>query len=194
MVFETIYTQTRRDTRFFVTDSLGAARIRALSLEAFTITSTSSEVKETRPVAEKADIIVQYPDCFTGIGKHEGQKHITLDPTVQPVIHTSRRVPLEGILPKIRGGKNFSILEAKSEYWNVQLVWQSSYLTTVNSPLGRYRFLRMPFGLRMADLEVVFQQGMNQLLEGYKGVTSSARRRSKSCELIVGHFLVGAAG
>ena len=47
----------------------------------------------TRPVADKAGLIAQYPDCFTEIGKFEGQYHITLDPTVQPVIHQARGVP-----------------------------------------------------------------------------------------------------
>ena len=36
----------------------------------------------------------QYPDCFNGIGKFQGQYHITVDPSVPPVVHAQRRVPL----------------------------------------------------------------------------------------------------
>ena len=68
---------------------------------------------------------------------------------------------LEEILPKYNGAKYFSILDAKSGYWNVELDEPSSYLTTFNSPFGRYRFLRMPFGLRMA--QDVFQHRIDQL-------------------------------
>ena len=64
------YQQTRRETRFFVTDAPGPAIIGLPSLEAVKIISLNCEVKETvaRPVADKADLIAQYPDCFTGIG------------------------------------------------------------------------------------------------------------------------------
>ena len=203
--------------------------------------SLNCEIKETvtRPVADKADLIPQYPNCFTGIGKFEGQYHITLDPTVQPVIHPARRVPfalkpdikaeldcmeqqgvirkvgegeptewvnslvyrrkangqlricldpkdlnkairrdyhvtptLEEIQPKFNGAKYFSIPDAKSGYWNVELDEPSSYLATFNSPFGRYRFLRMPFGLRMA--QDVFQHRIHQMIEGCPGVTGIA--------------------
>ena len=79
---------------------------------------------------------------------------------------------LEEILPKFNGAKSFSILDAKSGYWNVELDEPSSYLTTFNSPFERYRLLRMPFGLRMA--QDVFQQRINQLIEGCPGVTGIA--------------------
>ena len=38
--------------------------------------------------------MVQYPQCFDGIGKFEGQYHITIDPAIPPVIHSPRRVPI----------------------------------------------------------------------------------------------------
>ena len=41
-------------------------------------------------------------------------------------------------------------------------------LTTFNSPFGRYRFLRMPFGLKMA--QDVFQSKIDQTFEGCEGV------------------------
>ena len=115
------YQQTRREIRFFVTDAPGLAIIGLPSLEAFKIISFNCEVKETvtRPVADKADLIAQYPDCFTGIEKFEGQYHITLDPKdLKKAIRQSYHVTptLEEILPKFNGAKDFSILEAKSGY------------------------------------------------------------------------------
>ena len=63
--------------------------------------------------------------------------------------------------------KKFSILDAKSGYWNVELDEPLSYFTTFNSRFGRYRFLRMPFGLRMA--QDLFQHQIDQRLEGCPG-------------------------
>ena len=36
----------------------------------------------------------KYPDCFNGIGTFDGRYHIIIDPTVSPVIHPPRRVPI----------------------------------------------------------------------------------------------------
>ena len=58
---------------------------------------------------------------------------------------------LEEILPKLTGTTVFSIVDAKCGYWNDVLDKESSYLTTFNSPLGRYRFNRMNFGLKMSQ-------------------------------------------
>jgi hypothetical protein len=41
---------------------------------------------------------------------------------------------------------------------------ESSYLTTFNSPFGRYRFLRVPFGLISAQDE--FQRKVDETFEG----------------------------
>ena len=41
----------------------------------------------------KKELLIQYEDCFKGVGCFPGEFHITLDPTVPPVIHPPRRVP-----------------------------------------------------------------------------------------------------
>ena len=51
---------------------------------------------------------------------------------------------LEDVPPKINGAKCFSILDTRSGYWNIKLTQESSLLTTFNSPLARYSFLRRP--------------------------------------------------
>lgn len=45
---------------------------------------------------------------------------------------------------------------------------ESSYLTTFNTPFGRYRWLRMPFGLVSATEE--YQRRINEVLENLAGV------------------------
>ena len=58
---------------------------------------------------------------------------------------------LEEITPKLAGAKLLSKPDAHNGYWNVKLEEESSYLTTFNTPFGRYRFLRMLFGLQMSQ-------------------------------------------
>ena len=64
------------------------------------------------------------------------------------------------------------MLDAKCGYWNVTLDEESSFLTTFNSPFGRYRFLRMPFGLKMS--QDIFQHRVDQLYESLQGVVAIA--------------------
>lgn len=235
---------------FYVTEAEGPAIIglpTSLDLDLVTLNcsiqkspaTTSVSPASAKPVKDKDDLISQYPDCFDGIGKFQGQYHITLDPSVPPVVHAQRRVPLslrddikkelgemeaqgiiakvnegeptawvnslvyrrkpngtlrvcldpkdlnkaicrehhtiptlEEILPQLTGAKIFSIVDAKCGYWNIELDQESSYLTTFNSPFGRYRFLRMPFGLKMS--QDVFQYKIDQTFEGCKGVVGIA--------------------
>ena len=77
---------------------------------------------------------------------------------------------LEDTLARIPGAKFFSKLDAKSGYWQLKLTKEASFLTTFNSPFGRYRFLRMPFGLISAQDE--FQRKMDETFEGIPGVVA----------------------
>ena len=62
----------------------------------------------------------------------------------------------------------FPSYDAKDGFWSVHLDDASSHLTTFNTHKGRYRFLRMPFGLKMA--QDVFQMRMDQITERLPGI------------------------
>ena len=79
---------------------------------------------------------------------------------------------LEQITPKLTGAKLFSKLDARNGYWNVKLDEESSYLTTFNTPFGRYRFLRMPFGLRMS--QDIFQFKIDETYRDCQGAIGIA--------------------
>ena len=49
---------------------------------------------------------------------------------------------------------------------------ESSYLTTFNSPFGRYRVKSMPFELKMS--QEVFQTKIDEIFEGCEGVVGIA--------------------
>ena len=59
--------------------------------------SQVSDAKSTVPAAklrDKIDLTELYPTCFDGIGKFQGRYHITINPSVPPVVHAQRRVSL----------------------------------------------------------------------------------------------------
>ena len=68
---------------------------------------------------------------------------------------------IEDTAARLSGAKVFTVLDVKQGFWHIPLEEQSSYLTTFNSPFGRYRWLRMPFGINSAP--EVFQRNMHQL-------------------------------
>ena len=57
----------------------------------------------------------------------------------------------------------FSKLYAVSRFWQIQINDHSSKHCTFNTPFGRYRFTRMPFGIKSAP--EVFQNIMSQMVE-----------------------------
>ena len=59
-----------------------------------TISNFPEQPKETSPI-DKQDLIAQYPECFNGIGKFQGEHHITLDPSAPAVVHTPGRVSIQ---------------------------------------------------------------------------------------------------
>ena len=75
---------------------------------------------------------------------------------------------LDDVLPKLSGARVFSICDLKQGYHHVELDEESSYLTTFATPFGRYRWLRLPFGLKVSS--EIFQKRLCMALEGLEGV------------------------
>ena len=66
----------------------------------------------------------------------------------------------------------FSVVDAKEGFLQCPLDETSSYLTTMHTSYGRYRWLRMPFGINSAPEE--FQMRIATALEGLEGIASIA--------------------
>ena len=63
-----------------------------------------------------------------------------------------RRTPcyvrtIDDVLPKVSGTSHFSILDARSGFWQVELDDESSKLRTLSTPWGKCRWKRLPFRL-----------------------------------------------
>ena len=54
---------------------------------------------------------------------------------------------VEKLAASMPGATVFSCIYASSGYWQILLDKENSYLTAYNTPFGRYKYLRMPFGI-----------------------------------------------
>ena len=75
---------------------------------------------------------------------------------------------IEEILPELSKAKVFSVADARNGFCQVRLDARSSYLTTFWTPFGRYRWLRMSFGIATAPEE--YQRIQHEALEGPPGI------------------------
>ena len=75
---------------------------------------------------------------------------------------------IEDVLPDLSDANVFSKADLKDGFLHIELDEESSKLTTFQSPWGRYRWLRLPFGVSPAP--EYFQMKFHQNLEGLKGV------------------------
>lgn len=75
---------------------------------------------------------------------------------------------LEELSPELSKPRIFSSFDAKDGFYQVSLDEKSSKLNTFWMPLGRYHYLRMPFGIRLA-LEV-FESKLQECLADLHGV------------------------
>ena len=55
------------------------------------------------------------------------------------------------ISSQLNGEKIFTVIDMADCYWHIKLDEPSSYLSTFNTPFGRYKFNRLPFGLSCAS-------------------------------------------
>ena len=73
-------------------------------------------------------------------------------------------VTVEEVANRLAGAKSFTSLDACSGYWQLPVDDESSKLLTFNTPWGRYRFARLPFGTSPAP--ELYQREMDRLFEG----------------------------
>ena len=71
---------------------------------------------------------------------------------------------LDDVLPNMNKTKVFSKVDVKEAFWHVELDTESSLLTTMINQFGRYRWARLPFGLKVSS--ELFQKRLNEALKG----------------------------
>lgn len=131
--------------------------------------------KEDILIPLAADERSEWCNSFVCVPKSNGSVRLCIDPAQlnQAIIRPVHRgKTMQDILPTLAGARYFSILDAKSGFWNLQLDEESSHLTTFSTMYGRFRFCRLPFGLSCAgDL---FQRKIDEVLLGLKNLENIA--------------------
>ncbi|XP_046557148.1 uncharacterized protein K02A2.6-like [Haliotis rubra] len=115
----------------------------------------------------KVDEPTSWVNSMVVAPESNGEIRLCLDPTdLNKVVKREHyRMPtLQDITPKLVGQKYFTVLDAKSSFWQIPLDSQLSLLTIFNTPFGRYRFMRLPFGIKSAS--EIFQKRMDSAFEG----------------------------
>ena len=186
-------------------------------------------------ISSVEDLLRLYPNSFDRLGSLKGEYDIKVDPTVPPVQHARRKVPIESkaaieeaidymvkqdilepqieptpwvssvtypvkpigevrpcldardlnkaiirenhkpqtveeIAHQLAGAVVFTKADALKAFLQVHLTEESSKLLVINTHKGRYRFKRMPFGVKMS--QDVFQMKMDLIMERCPGVIS----------------------
>ncbi|XP_048252587.1 uncharacterized protein K02A2.6-like [Haliotis rufescens] len=117
-------------------------------------------------VIMKVEEPTEWVNSMVVVPKASGEIRLCLDPADlnKAIQREHYRMPtIQDVTSKIADHKYFTVLDAKSSYWQVQLDHDSSMLTTFNTPCGRYRFLRLPFGIKSAS--EVFQKRMDKIFD-----------------------------
>ncbi|CAH8491041.1 unnamed protein product [Dicrocoelium dendriticum] len=121
-------------------------------------------------VIAKVDEPTDWVSQVAIITKKSGDLRVCIDP--KPLNAALRReyftLPtLDDVLPELSKARLFTKVDLASAFWHVQLDEESSYLTTFGTPFGRFRWLRLPFGLKVSS--EIFQKRLMQALDDLPG-------------------------
>ncbi|KAL0867464.1 hypothetical protein ABMA27_008251 [Loxostege sticticalis] len=125
---------------------------------------------ESQKIIEKVEGPSEWVSSITVVKKANGDLRICLDPKElnNAIKREHFRLPsLDEIVSNLSGAKYFSTLDAYSGFWQVALD-ESSSLCTFNTPFGRYKFLRMPYGICSAS--EVFHKKIYENFDDIEGV------------------------
>jgi hypothetical protein len=103
--------------------------------------------------------------------KPNGKLRVCMDPRYLNTFLKRATYPLpdvESVFPKFRGAKFFSKLDMTAGFWQVLMDEASSKLCTFSTPFGRYRYLRLPFGISPAP--EVFHRIVADVIQDLVGV------------------------
>ena len=120
-------------------------------------------IKQTEPTPWVSSLM--YPK------KANGKLRICLDPKDlnKAITCENHKAPtLEEIAHVLTGATKFSKVDSNKAFFGMHLPEEASLLTTFNTHLGRYRFLCVPFGLKMS--QDIFQMRMDDIVAQCPGV------------------------
>ena len=125
-------------------------------------------------VIEKVGEPTEWVNSLVTVLKKNGDIRVCLDPRDlnRAIKREHYKLPTrEEVMAQFSNARYFSKLDASQGFWQLCLDERSSFLTTFNSPFGRYRYLRLPFGISSAP--EVYHKIIHEIFEGIEGVDTS---------------------
>ena len=126
---------------------------------------------EAMGVISKVDEPTPWCAGMVVVPKKSGEVRICVDlkplnKSVLREVHPLLKV--DETLAQLSGAKVFTKLDANSGFWQIPLSKESRLLTTFITPMGRYCFNKLPFGISSAPEH--FQKRMSAILSSLEGV------------------------
>jgi len=84
--------------------------------------------------------------------------------------HPIQMPTLNELSAKVKGSSVFSVLDCQNSYWQVPIDKESQHLLTFSTPVGRFRYKRLCFGLSSAP--EIYQRMMSDILRDLDGVVN----------------------
>jgi hypothetical protein len=115
--------------------------------------NTLDKLKEQNVIAD-VEQPTEWVSSLVVVEKKDGSLRLCLDPKSlnSAIMREQYVIPTPAdVQARLHDKKLFTVVDMKDAYWHVKLSEQSSFLTTFNTPWGRKRFLRMPFGICSAS-------------------------------------------
>ena len=119
---------------------------------------------EEQTMIAKVDVPTPWISNCLAIRKSNGAVRLCIDLT-----DLNKAIQRNQVLPKLKDAKIFFLVDAKDGFLQVKLTNESSCLTTFWTPFGKYRWLRMAFGLTSSPEE--FQRRLQLALDGLDGIS-----------------------
>ena len=122
-------------------------------------------------ILEKIEEPTQWMSQMAVATKRSGELRICIDPQAlnRALVRERYMLPtFEDVLPSLSGAQVFSKLDVADAFWHLELDDESSLLTAMGTPFGRYVWRRLPFGLSVSS--ELFQRSLHQALEGLPGL------------------------
>ncbi|GFS69044.1 retrovirus-related Pol polyprotein from transposon opus [Nephila pilipes] len=126
---------------------------------------------EKEGIVSKVNKPTDWVQSLVIVEKPNGNLRLCLDPRdLNKVIRREHyQIPCtDDIISRLEGKKIFSVVDLKDGFWHVPLDEVSSEICTCNTPFGRYKFNKLPFGIVSAP--EVFQKENQKLFGDIEGI------------------------
>lgn len=108
---------------------------------------------EQKNIISKVNYPTDWVNSLMIVEKPNGSLRLCLDPKPlnKYICREHYLIPkCDNILSRLVGKKMFTVIDMKDGFWQLELTKRSSDFCTFNTPFGRYKFNRVPFGISSA--------------------------------------------